>query len=162
MPIFGMNNAIVPVIAFNYGARNRKRIMDSMRLGCIAAFVMMMLGLIAFNVIPDVLLRFFNASEDMLYIGCKALRTISLSYIFAGFCIVIGSVFQALGNGVYSLIVSVCRQLLVLLPSAWILAQTAGLDAVWWSFPIAELASIAMSVILFRRIYRQKIQPLGA
>ena len=162
MPIFGMNNAIVPVIAFNYGARNKKRIMDSMRLGCIAAFVMMMLGLIAFNVIPDVLLRFFNASEDMLSIGCKALRTISLSYIFAGFCIVIGSVFQALGNGVYSLIVSVCRQLLVLLPSAWILAQTAGLDAVWWSFPIAELASIAMSVILFRRIYRQKIQPLGA
>ena len=162
MPIFGMNNAIVPVIAFNYGARNKKRIMDSMRLGCIAAFVMMMLGLIAFNVIPDALLRFFNASEDMLSIGCKALRTISLSYIFAGFCIVIGSVFQALGNGVYSLIVSVCRQLLVLLPSAWILAQTAGLDAVWWSFPIAELASIAMSVILFRRIYRQKIQPLGA
>ncbi|MDO4323046.1 MAG: MATE family efflux transporter [Lachnospiraceae bacterium] len=161
MPVFGMNNGIVPIIAFNYGARNKKRIMDTMRLGCIAAFVVMVLGMIAFNTIPEVLLGFFNASEDMMAIGCKALRIISLSYLLAGFCIVISSVFQALGNGVYSLITSVCRQLVVLLPSAWILAKTAGLDAVWWSFPIAELASIAMTLILFRKIYAQKIQPLS-
>jgi putative MATE family efflux protein len=160
MPIFGMNNGIVPVIAFNYGAKNKKRIMDSFRLGCIAAFVIMVLGMIAFHVIPETLLGFFNASDDLLEIGCKALRTISLSYIFAGFCIVIGSVFQALGNGVYSLIVSVSRQLVVLLPVAWILAKTGGLDAVWWAFPISELASITVSLFLFRRIYRQKIRPL--
>lgn len=161
MPTFGMNNGIVPVIAFNYGARNKKRIMDSVKLGCAAAFVLMLLGLLAFQTIPEVLLGFFNASPELISIGSKALRTISLSYLFAGFAIVIGSVFQALGNGVYSLIVSVCRQLIVLLPSAWILATTLGLDAVWWSFPIAELASITLSLFLFARIYHQKIQPLG-
>lgn len=161
MPVFGMNNGIVPVIAFNYGARNRKRITDSIRLGAIAAFFMMLLGIIAFNLVPDVLLGLFNASEDMLSIGRSALRIISISYIFAGFSIVISSVFQALGNGVYSLIVSVCRQLVVLLPSAWILAMSSGLHAVWWSFPLAEVASIAISLFLFRRIYQQKIQPLG-
>ena len=162
MPVFGMNNGIVPIIAFNYGAKNKKRILDAFRLGCIIAFCMMMLGLAAFNLIPEVLLGLFNASEDMMSIGCNALRIISLSYIFAGFCIVISSVFQALGNGVYSLIVSVCRQLLVLLPAAWILANAFGLDAVWYSFPIAEIASITVSLLLFKRIYDQKLKPLGA
>lgn len=162
MPVFGMNNGIVPIIAFNYGARNKKRILDAFRLGCIIAFCMMMLGLAAFNLIPEVLLGLFNASEDMMSIGCNALRIISLSYIFAGFCIVISSVFQALGNGVYSLIVSVCRQLLVLLPAAWILANAFGLDAVWYSFPIAEVASITVSLLLLKRIYDQKLKPLGA
>lgn len=162
MPVFGMNNGIVPIIAFNYGAKNKRRILDAFRLGCIIAFCMMMLGLAAFNLIPEVLLGLFNASEDMMSIGCNALRIISLSYIFAGFCIVISSVFQALGNGVYSLIVSVCRQLLVLLPAAWILANIFGLDAVWYSFPIAEIASITVSLLLFKRIYDQKLKPLDA
>ncbi len=162
MPVFGLNNGMVPIVAFNYGARDKKRILHTVRLSCIAAFVLMICGLITFNLIPDVLLGLFNASEDMLSIGCKALRTISLSYIFAGFCIVLGSVFQALGNGIYSLIVSVCRQLCVLLPAAWILAKVFGLDAVWWSFPIAEIASITVTLILFRRIYKNKIQPLNA
>lgn len=162
MPVFGMNNGIVPVIAFNYGARNRKRITDSIRLGAIAATVIMLLGVLAFNTVPNVLLGLFNASEEMLTIGRPALRIISISYIFAGFSIVIGSVFQALGNGVYSLIVSVCRQLVVLLPCAWVLAVTLGLHAVWWAFPLAEIASTVITLVLFRRIYRQKIQPLGA
>lgn len=161
MPVFGMNNGIVPVIAFNYGARNRKRITDSIRLGAIAATVIMLLGVLAFNTVPNVLLGLFNASEEMLTIGRPALRIISISYIFAGFSIVIGSVFQALGNGVYSLIVSVCRQLVVLLPCAWVLAVTLGLHAVWWAFPLAEIASTIITLVLFRRIYRQKIQPLG-
>ena len=161
MPVFGMNNGIVPVIAFNYGARNRKRITDSIRLGAIAATVIMLLGVLAFNTVPNVLLGLFNASEEMLTIGRPALRIISISYIFAGFSIVIGSVFQALGNGVYSLIVSVCRQLVVLLPCAWVLAVTLGLHAVWWAFPLAEIASTVITLVLFRRIYRQKIQPLG-
>ena len=160
MPVFGMNNGIVPIIAFNYGAKQKKRITTSVKIGCVAAFCMMMLGMAAFNLIPEVLLGFFNASDELLAIGCPALRTISYSYIFAPFCIVIGSVFQALGNGVYSLIVSVSRQLLVLLPCALFLALTSGLNAVWWAFPIAEIVSITVSLILFRRIYRQKIQPL--
>lgn len=160
MPVFGMNNGIVPIIAFNYGARKKKRITAAVKIGCVAAFGMMMLGLLAFQLIPETLLGFFQASDEMLAIGCKALRTISFSYLFAPFGIVIGSVFQALGNGVYSLIVSVSRQLLVLLPCALFLALTFGLDAVWWSFPIAEIISIAVSLILFRRIYLQKIQPL--
>lgn len=161
MPTFGLNNGMVPIIAYNYGARNRQRITQTVRLSCTTAFCMMLCGIAAFNLIPDVLLGFFNASDAMLAIGCNALRIISLSYIFAGFCIVIGSVFQALGNGVYSLIVSVCRQLCVLLPAAWILSRTFGLNAVWWSFPIAEIASILVSLILFKRIYNAKIRPLG-
>lgn len=162
MPVFGLNNGMVPIIAYNYGARRRQRILHTIRLSCAAAVCLMLCGLAVFNLIPDVLLGFFNASDDMLAIGCPALRIISISYIFAGFCIVIGSVFQALGNGVYSLATSVCRQLCVLLPAAWILARTFGLDAVWWSFPIAEIASVTLTLILFQRIYRQKLQGLDA
>ena len=158
MPVFGLNNGMVPIIAFNYGARKKDRITHTIRLSCIFAFIMMMLGLIVFQIIPDKLLLLFNASEDMISIGSNALRIISWSYLFAGFCIVLSSVFQALGNGVYSLIVSVARQLFVLLPSAWILAEAFGLHAVWWSFPIAEIVSILLSILLFGRIYRKKIQ----
>ena len=161
MPVFGLNNGMVPIIAFNYGARNKKRILHTIRLSCITAVCVMACGLAVFQLIPDVLLKLFNASDDMLAIGCQALRTISLSYVFAGFCIVIGSVFQALGNGVYSLTTSFCRQLCVLLPTAFILAKLFGLNAVWYSYPIAEIASIIITLILFRRIYKNKIQPLG-
>ena len=160
MPIFGLNNGVVPIIAFNYGAQKKERILHTIRLACLAAFAMMMLGLAVFQLIPDKLLLLFNASDDMIAIGSTALRTISWSYLFAAFCIVFGSVFQALGNAVYSLIVSIARQLVVLLPSAWILAKAFGLDAVWWSFPIAEIMSILISVILFRKIYMEKIKPL--
>ncbi len=160
MPVFGLNNGMVPIISYNYGARNRKRITHTIRLSCTAAVCMMLLGILIFNVFPDKLLMIFNASEDMLAIGCKALRIISISYLFAGFCIVFGSVFQALGNGVYSLIVSVCRQLCVLLPAAYILAMAFGLDAVWWSFPIAEIMSIVLSLILMKRIYTKRIAVL--
>ncbi len=135
MPVFGLNNGMVPIIAFNYGARKKDRITHTIRLSCIFAFIMMMLGLIVFQIIPDKLLLLFNASEDMISIGSNALRIISWSYLFAGFCIVLSSVFQALGNGVYSLIVSVARQLFVLLPSAWILAEAFGLHAVWAVLP---------------------------
>lgn len=160
MPVFGLNNGMVPIIAFNYGARKRERIMHTIRLSFIFAFAMMVLGFIIFHIMPGTLLKLFNASDDMIDIGSRALRTISWSYLFAGFCIIMGSVFQALGNGIYSLIVSVGRQLVVLLPAAWILAKVFGLDAVWWSFPIAELASITLSLLLFKRIYRQKLQAL--
>lgn len=160
MPIFGLNNGMVPIIAFNYGAQKKKRITQTIRLSCILAFGVTLLGFFIFQLIPDRLLMLFNASEDMIAIGTTALRAISWSYLVAGLSIVISSVYQALGNGLYSLIVSICRQLLVLLPSAWILAELSGLDAVWWSFPIAELVSIFVSVILLRKIYQEKIKPL--
>lgn len=160
MPIFGLNNGMVPIIAFNYGAQKKKRITQTIRLSCILAFGVTLLGFFIFQLIPDRLLMLFNASEDMIAIGTTALRAISWSYLVAGLSIVISSVYQALGNGLYSLIVSICRQLLVLLPSAWILAELFGLDAVWWSFPIAELVSIFVSVILLRKIYQEKIKPL--
>lgn len=160
LPIFGLNNGMVPVIAYNYGARNKKRIIETIRLSVITAVLLMLIGLAVFMAIPGPLLSIFNASEDMLAIGIPALRTICLSFLFAGYCIIIGSVFQALGNGVYSLWVSLTRQIFVILPSAYILAVMFGLNYVWWSFPIAELVSVVLTTILFRRIYKQKISQI--
>ncbi len=161
MPVFGLNNGVVPIIAYNYGARSSKRILQAIKIGCGTAFAFMIFGFCLFQLIPGRLLSLFNASEDMLALGSTALRIISLSYLVSGFSIMLGSVFQGLGNGVYSLTVSVCRQLLVLLPSAWLLARIFGsVDAVWWSFPIAEVASILVTLILYRRIYIQRIRSL--
>lgn len=160
MPVFGLNNGMIPIIAYNYGARNKKRITDTIRLSITTAVCLMLVGLAVFQLIPDKLLLLFNASDHMLEIGVPALRTISLSFLFAGFCIVTGSVFQALGNGMYSLFVSIARQLLVLLPAAYILAHTLGLNAVWWSFNIAEIVSLLTSGLLLRRIYKEKIRDL--
>ena len=160
MPVFGLNNSLVPIIAYNYGARNKARIMRTVKLGCGAAVTILVFGAIVFQTMSATLLRMFNASEDMISIGVTALRIISLSFLLAGFCIVIGSVFQALGNGMYSLITSVCRQLLVLLPVAYIFAHAFGLHAVWWSYPVAELASLAASVYLLKRIYNSHLRDL--
>ena len=160
MPIFGLNNGMVPIIAYNYGARNRKRIMQTIKLSVVSAVSLMLVGLALFILIPDKLLGLFHASSEMLAIGVPALRIICLSFLFAGYCIIVGSVFQALGNGVYSLIVSLARQIFAILPSAYILAKVFGLHAVWWSFPIAELVSVAMTTIFFRRIYREKLKNL--
>ncbi|MDY2594086.1 MAG: MATE family efflux transporter [Oliverpabstia sp.] len=161
MPIFGLNNGMVPIVAYNYGARNKQRLMHTVKLSIITAVCVMMVGIALFMLIPGQLLGLFNASDEMLTIGIPALRIIALSFLFAGYCIVVGSVFQALGNGVYSLIVSVCRQLLVILPAAALLAKVGGLHAVWWAIPIAELASVTLSTFYFRRIYEEKIIPLS-
>lgn len=160
MPIFGLNNGMVPIIAYNYGAKSKERLMHTIKLCIISAVLIMLVGLTIFMLIPDVLLSMFNASGEMLTIGVPALRIISLSFIFAGYCIVVGSVFQALGNGVYSLTVSVCRQLLVILPVAALLAKFGGLHAVWWAIPIAEIVSVLMTTIFFRKIYKEKIAVL--
>ena len=120
----------------------------------------MLIGLALFQIIPDKLLALFNASEDMLKIGIPALRIISLSFSFAGVCIIIVSTFQALGHGFFSMFVSIARQLVVLLPSAFILAAIGGLGATWWSFPIAEIASLALSLTFFRHLYAKIIKPL--
>ena len=147
MPVFGLNNGMVPIIAYNYGARRKDRMLKTMLLSMAAAVTIMLLGLAVVQLFPDKLLMLFDASEHMLEIGVPALRTISLSFLFAGLCIVGSSVFQALGNGVYSMVMSIVRQLVVLLPSAFVLAQVGGLNAVWYAFIIAE--SVSMVLCLF-------------
>ena len=151
MPIFGLNNGMVPIISYNYGAARPQRVWKTVRLSTITAMVIMVLGFAIFQLFPSTLLGLFDASETMLAIGDPALRIISFSFLLAGFCIIAGSVFQAIGNPVYSLIVSVCRQMVVLLPVAWLLSRTGRLELVWWSFPIAEVMSFTLSTIFLRR-----------
>ena len=157
MPVFGMNNSVVPIIAYNYGAGKRSRMIKTIKLGIFYAVCIMLLGLAVFQLLPDKLLLLFNATDHMLDIGVPALRIMSLAFVFAGACILCGTVFQALGNGIYSLFVSVLRQLIVLLPAAFLLSKVVGLSAVWWAFPIAEIASIITSGLLMARIYRKVI-----
>ena len=161
MPIFGLNNGMIPIIAYNYGARNKKRIMETIRLSIGIAVFIMLIGLAVFQLMTPQLLELFQADADMLSIGVPALRIISLSFLFAGYCIIVGSVFQAMGNGVYSLIVSIARQLVCILPLAYFFARAFGLHAVWYSIPLAEITSVVLSSILFRKIYVEKIKPLG-
>ncbi len=161
MPIFGLNNGMIPIIAFNYGARDKKRIMETAKFSIFIAVSIMLTGLFVFQAFTAQMLLLFNASEQMLEIGVPALRIISLSFLFAGYCIIVGSVFQALGNGVYSLLTSVARQLLCLLPLAYLFARFVGLHAVWYAFPLAEIISVAMTTILFIRIYQKKIRNLN-
>ena len=160
MPIFGLNNGVIPIIAYNYGARNKDRVMMTIRRSIAYIVTIMLLGLLVFQVFPGALLQMFNASETMLRIGIPAIRIISLSFVLAGFCIGLGSVFQALGRSVYSMFVSVARQLVVLLPVAWWLSRFGNVDLVWWSIPVAELMSLAMSVFFFVRIYRTIISQI--
>ena len=161
MPIFGLNNGMIPIIAYNYGARQKKRIIGTIKLSILTAVSIMLVGLVIFQIFPEKLLMLFNASEHMLEIGIPALLIISLSFLFAGFCIIVGSVFQALGNGMYSLITSVARQLVCILPMAFLFAKLFGLNAVWFSIPLAEIMSVTLSSILLKRIYVKKLKPLG-
>ena len=160
MPLFGINNATISIIAFNYGARKPQRIVKTLKLASCAALSVMIIGLLAFQLIPDVLLGMFNPTDDFLVMGRAALRTISWSFPIAAVCISLGASFQALGNGIYSTIISLGRQLVVLLPAAYLLSLTGNVNRVWWSFPIAELASALLTLFFFLRIYRQKIDPL--
>lgn len=160
MPVFGLNNGITPIIAYSYGARQGKRMIKTIRLSMGIAFGLLLVGFAAFEGVPGLLLSFFDASEEMLAIGVPALRTIALSFLLAWFCIIAGTVFQALGHAVFSLIVSVMRQLVVLVPAAYILAKLGGLHAVWWSFPIAELMSGLVSGVFLTWIYRKVIRLL--
>lgn len=160
MPVFGLNNGITPIIAYSYGARQRKRMLKTIRLSMGIAFILLLTGFAAFECVPQVLLGFFEASEEMLTIGVPALRTIAFSFLLAWFCIIAGTVFQALGHAIFSLIVSVMRQLVVLVPVAYVLSKLGGLHAVWWAFPIAELMSALVSGICLTWIYRKVIRPL--
>ena len=160
MPIFGMNNGMVPIISYNYGARRPDRVKKTIKLAMCYAEGIMLIGFLLFQFAPDKLLSFFAASDAMLAIGIPALRIICLHFLLAGMSIILSSSFQALGNGVFSLIVSVCRQLFVLLPAAWLLAQSGSVNNVWWAFLIAEFVSILMSLAFYARINKTTIAPL--
>ena len=161
MPVFGLNNGMVPVVSYNYGAARLDRVKKTVKLTIITATAIMAVGFAIFQIAPEQLLAFFNASEEMASIGSVALRIISFSFLLAGFDIIAGSVCQAIGNPFYSLIVSVCRQLLVLLPVAWLLSLTGRLELVWLAFPVSECVSLTLSIIFLRRTMRAVEQRLG-
>ena len=154
MPVFGLNNGMVPIISYNYGAARLDRVKRTVKLTICTAMCIMTAGFAVFQLAPATLLSLFDASAEMTAIGVPALRIISISFLLAGFCIIAGSVCQAIGNPMYSMVVSICRQLVVLLPAAWLLAQTGRLELVWWAFPIAEIASVTLSAVFLRRTMR--------
>ena len=154
MPIFGLNNGMVPIISYNYGARRPDRVKKTIRLSMYAAVSIMAVGLLLFELFPAQLLRVFNADGEMLAQGIPALRIIATHFVLAGFCIIAGSVCQAIGNPMHSLLISVCRQMLALLPAAYLLSLTRRLELVWLAFPIAELVSVVLSAYFLRRTLR--------
>ncbi|MCH5338809.1 MAG: MATE family efflux transporter [Acetatifactor sp.] len=161
MPVFGLNNGMVPIVAYNYGAGNRERVIQTMKSSIKFAVGIMLVGLIVMEVIPGKLIGFFNPTPELLEQGIPALRTICLSFCFAGYCIEVGSVFQALGNGIYSMCVSIARQLFALLPVAYLFSLTGNVNMIWWAFPIAELVSVGMSTFFLFRINRKIISHIG-
>ncbi len=161
MPLFGLNNGTVSIVAYNYGARKPARITGTLKRSCTIALGIMILGLLVFQLAPELLLSIFNPSEEFLRIGRSALRQISWAFPMAAIGIALTAGFQALGNGSYSTIISLCRQMLVLLPAAYLLSLTGEVTNVWWAFPIAETVSLAVTLLFFLRIYRRKIKPLS-
>ena len=160
MPVFGLNNGMVPIIAYNYGARKKDRIMKTFKLAVMYAVGIMTVGFLVMQIFPAQLFSLFEASEEMLSIGVPALRLISTSFMFAGYCIITGSMFQALGHGFLSMINSIARQLLVLLPVAYLLSLTGNLNLIWLSYPIAEIVSLTLSSVFLYKIYQRVIKPL--
>ena len=160
MPIFGLTNGMIPIVAYNYGARNKKRIFSTLKLSIVLAVSIMIAGMLVFQFLPKTLLGLFDASEHMIAIGVPALRTISLSFVFAGFCIISSCMFQALGNGVYSMLMSMARQLFVIIPVAFAFAKLFGLDMVWWAYPIAEIVSVIVCIFFLKRIFKEKLSTM--
>ena len=160
MPVFGLNNGLIPVLAYNYGARKKERIKEALGFSLKLAMSIMICGMIIFWLIPGLLLKVFDASENMIILGVPALRIISLSFPIAGACIAMGSIFQAFAKSNYSLVISIGRQLVVLIPVAWLLAQSGKLNYVWFAFPVAELSSLILSLFYFKRINRKIVDKL--
>lgn len=160
MPILGLNNGMVPIVAYNYGARKKDRLLKIVKLSMLYAVGIMCIGIVVFQLIPDKLFLLFDASDHMLSMGIPALRIISIHFPIAGICIISSSMFQALGNAVYSMINSICRQILVLIPAAWLLAQLGNVDYVWWAFPIAEVVSLIINVFFMIRINKKVISKI--
>lgn len=162
MPLFGLTNGMIPIVAYNFGARNKKRIMSTLKLSIAIAISIMFIGTLIFQFFPETLLRLFDASEYMLSIGVPALQTISWCFVLAGYSIICSAVFQALGNGVYSMLISIARQLVIIIPVAYVFAKLFGLDMVWWSYPIAEFASVILSTIFLIRMLKQNLSDMDA
>ena len=164
MPVFGLNNGVIPIIAYNYGAQQRRRMIETVKRSTVYASCVMILGMVIFQLFPGPLLKIFKATDTMMSVGIPALRIISLSFCMAGACIALGGCFQALGKSMYSLIVSFIRQLVLLIPVAFVLAQighSMGNDnLVWWCYPIAEIFSLIVSLLCFRRLHRTLISKL--
>ena len=164
MPVFGLNNGVVPIIAYNYGAQQRARMIETIKRSTLYASCIMIIGMALFQIFPATLLKIFKATDTMMSVGVPALRIISLSFCLAGACIALGGCFQALGKSVYSLVVSFIRQLVLLIPVAFVLAQighSMGNDnLVWWCYPSAEVFSLGVSLLCYRRLYRTLISKL--
>lgn len=160
MPVFGLNNGVVPVIAYNYGAQNKARIKEALRFSVTLAVVIMTVGTLVFQLMPHTLLKMFNASEDMMALGVRALHIISISFPASAVAIGLASVYQAFSRSYYSLILSVARQIVILIPAAYLLARTGVVENVWWAFTIAEVSAAVMSLIIYRRIRRTVITPM--
>ena len=162
MPVFGLNQGVLPIMGFNYGARSRKRLMEAYKKGLLTAAVIMAIGLVIFQVFPRELITIFNSTgnQAMYDIGIPDLRTISLCFLPAAFGIMSSSIFQAIGHGFMSLWGSLLRQLVGILPLAWILASISGLGLVWYSFPLAELIGTVYFIIALRYVYRKEIKRL--
>ena len=160
MPVFGLNNGLIPVLAYNYGARKKERIKEALSFAMKLAISIMLVGVICFELFPKQLAILFKAKEEMLKIAVPALRIICLSFPIAGACIAMGSVFQAFSKSTYSLIISIGRQLVVLIPAAWLLSLTGNVNNVWWAFPIAEGASLVLSYLFYKIIHKSIIDKL--
>ncbi len=160
MPLFGINNATISIVAFNYGARNPKRITGTLKRSCATAMIVMLVGLASFHLLPKLLLSIFHLSDSSVDLGVSALRIISIAFPAAAVGIALSASFQALGIGIYSTINSLCRQMFVLLPVAYLLSLTGQVVNVWWAFPIAEAVSLAVTLLFFLRVYKQKIKPM--
>ena len=160
MPLFGLNGGLIPILAYNYGAKNRNRIDEALKFAVIIAIGIMVVGTLVMNLFPGTLLSLFNASDDMLRIGVPALHIISMHFPVAAVCIIMGSIFQAFAQSHYSLIISIVRQLVALIPAAWLLAQTGNVTNVWWCFMIAESVSLLISTFFFRKLYQEKVETL--
>lgn len=161
MPVFGLNNGLIPVLAYNLGARKKGRINEALKFSLALAIGIMLCGMLIFELVPDQLLSLFNASDNMKEMGEIALRTVAIHFPIAALGITLGSVFQAFSRSYYSLVISLARQLVVLIPAAWLIARLTGnVNMVWWSFIVAEIVSGVLSVLFFRRVYRDVVQPL--
>lgn len=161
MPVFGLNGGLVPIIAFNFGAGKRSRMIKAVKLGVIYAEIIFIIGVLVFEFLPEPLLLIFKASPEMLAMGTKALRIIAIHFPVAAYCIIVGTLFQALGHGMCSMWVSITRQLLVLIPAAYLLSKLGNVDYVWFAFPIAEVASFIISTIFLIYVYNKTVKKVA-
>jgi Na+-driven multidrug efflux pump len=161
MPVFGFNNGMISIVSYNYGARKKKRMLRTIKLGLVYAVSFMLFGFAIFQIFPGMLLSMFNLSEEAIRtVGIPALRTISISFIFAGFSIICSAVFQSFGYSLFSMFISIGRQLVTLLPVAFLLSLTGNINNVWWSYPIAEFVCVVLSVFFYLYIYKRKIKTI--